>query len=172
MVRFLGFHLLANHKNVPLFLSSEYIVVKKDPFFEKITYICVCEHTFKIHVHPFFVKLGTFMRTHWSIRVTPPGARNKLECVWVRGTHLVEGRRSQGLPGPGGGYSRIFRSTFAPGGRLENKEKRKNEKAYRKIMKYSVFAHPRVRGWLPPRGARIWKWRTSAYRRTKTGHSV
>ena len=71
MVRFLGFHILAILKNIPFFVNSEYIVIKKDLFLKKIAYICVCEHTFKIH--PFFAKLGTIMRTHWSIRVTPLG---------------------------------------------------------------------------------------------------
>ena len=35
MVRFLGFHILVNHKNIPLFLNSEYIIIKKNPFCKK-----------------------------------------------------------------------------------------------------------------------------------------
>ena len=72
MVRFLGFHILVNHKNIPFFskiasTSSSW----KRTLLKKTTFICVREITFKMH--PFFAKLGTILRTHWSVRVTPPG---------------------------------------------------------------------------------------------------
>ena len=67
---------------------------KKDSFF-KDNRVHLCSRTFKIH--PFFA-----MRTHWSVRVTPPGVYNVYQGR-RQGKSLEGAKLPRGSRGPGGG---------------------------------------------------------------------
>ena len=82
MVRFLGYHILVNHKNIPFFLNNEYIIIKKNPFFKNRVHLCSWTY---FQNAPFFAKLEMVMPTHWSVRVTPPGTdQETYRFVWVQ----------------------------------------------------------------------------------------